>query len=167
MPSTPLTTSSSQPEATSTPQAPRGQSRKTAQRTTITSALDKTTRFVSAQELHDTISHSGARIGLATVYRTLQSLAASGEIDSVRHGNETLYRRCRTGAHHHHLICRSCGKAVEIEGEQAEKWAQAVAAQAGFTELDHTIELTGLCAECSQRRERPQSSEDAPSQEKQ
>lgn len=154
MPSTPLNTSSA-----SAPHAQRSRSRNTAQRATITNALEKTTRFVSAQELHDTISHTGARIGLATVYRTLQSLAADGAIDSIRQGNETLYRRCLSARHHHHLICRSCGKAVEIEGEQAEKWAAAVAAQAGFTALDHTIELSGLCPQCSERLNHSQGEE--------
>jgi Fur family ferric uptake transcriptional regulator len=51
--------------------------------------------------------------------------------------------------HHHHLTCRTCGRSVEVEGRAVEQWAEKVAAEAGFTEVDHTVELFGLCPECA------------------
>ena len=76
--------------------------------------------FHSAQELHAMLRDRGERVGLTTVYRTLQGLADAGEIDVMRPpGGEHLYRRCSQG-HHHHLVCRSCGRTVEVEGPAVE-----------------------------------------------
>ena len=46
--------------------------------------------------------------------------------------------------HHHHLTCRNCGRSVEVEGRAVEQWAEKVAAEAGFTDVGHTVELFGL-----------------------
>jgi Fur family transcriptional regulator, ferric uptake regulator len=76
-------------------------------------------------------------------------LSEDGLLDTIRDaGGETLYRRCRNAAHHHHLICRICGTSVEVEGRAVEQWADKVAAEAGFTAVDHTVELFGLCPRC-------------------
>ncbi|WP_454301654.1 Fur family transcriptional regulator [Salana multivorans] len=94
----------------------------------------------------------GQRIGLATVYRTLASMAELGEVDAIRAPDgETRYRRCELRVHHHHLVCRSCGAAVELDARAVEKWATALAAQHAYTDVEHTVELFGLCPACSAR----------------
>ena len=66
----------------------------------------------------------GDKVGLATVYRNLQAMAADGEIDMLRTDDgEAVYRACSTG-HHHHLVCRDCGRTVEVEGPTVEAWAE-------------------------------------------
>ena len=73
--------------------------------------------FTSAQDLHARLRTEGHKVGLATVYRALQTLADQGQVDVLRTDDgEAVYRRCSTGAHHHHLVCRSCGRTVEVEG---------------------------------------------------
>jgi Fur family ferric uptake transcriptional regulator len=91
----------------------------------------------------------GEAVGLTTVYRTLVALADAGEID-VMHtaGGENLYRRCSDG-HHHHLVCRSCGRTVEVLGPAVEMWADKVAAQHGYTDVSHTLEIFGTCPACA------------------
>ncbi|MFX0539330.1 Fur family transcriptional regulator [Ornithinimicrobium sp. Y1847] len=121
----------------------------TRQQAAVIDALDATDDFTSAQDLHATLRTSGAKVGLATVYRTLANLAAAGEIDTLRTDEgEAVYRRCSTG-HHHHLVCRDCGRTVEIEGPAVERWTDAVAAQHGFTEVEHTLEVFGSCQDCT------------------
>ena len=96
--------------------------RSTRQRAAVAAALAQVDEFRSAQDLHDILKHQGDSVGLTTVYRTLQSLADAGEVDVLRtHDGEAVYRRCSTGDHHHHLVCRVCGKAVEVEGPAVEK----------------------------------------------
>lgn len=91
-------------------------------------------------------------IGLATVYRTLQALAEIGEVDALRGPDgEVRYRRCDQRSHHHHLVCRSCGTTVELDAEAVEAWSQRIAAAHGFTQVEHTVELFGLCAACTAR----------------
>lgn len=92
----------------------------------------------------------GTRVGLTTVYRTLQGMADAGEVDVMRlPGGEHLYRRCRKVQHHHHLVCRYCGATVEVEGPTVEAWADRVAKENGYTEVSHTLEIVGKCPECA------------------
>jgi len=122
--------------------------RSTRQRRAIGEALQRADDFQSAQEIHDALRRAGDKVGLATVYRTLQAMADAGEVD-VLHGaaGETTYRRCSPD-HHHHLVCRSCGRTVEIVAPTVEAWARTVAAEHDFAEVGHTVELHGLCADC-------------------
>jgi Fur family ferric uptake transcriptional regulator len=128
--------------------------RNTWQKDAVRHALGEATGFVSAQQLHLVLRNHGSTIGLATVYRALADLASAGEADSLqnsgsdaRSGNEILYRACGTD-HHHHLICRGCGKTVEIEASRVEKWADEVAKEHGFSNPSHTIDIFGLCGDC-------------------
>jgi Fur family ferric uptake transcriptional regulator len=122
--------------------------RTTRQRSAIAAALDESSEFRSAQDLHALLRGRGDNIGLTTVYRTLQALADAGEVDVLRHEDgESVYRRCSTG-HHHHLVCRRCGRTVEVEGPAVERWAEKVAAEHGFSEVEHTVEVFGLCDRC-------------------
>jgi Fur family transcriptional regulator, ferric uptake regulator len=109
--------------------------------------------FRSAQAVFGELRAKGETVGLSTVYRHLQNLADSGAADTLQTGDgEVLYRLCGESArHHHHLVCRECGATVEIEGRAMETWAAKVSAEHGFTDVDHTVELIGLCAACSQR----------------
>ena len=111
-------------------------------------ALGQAQGFVSAQQLHKQLTQHGSVIGLATVYRTLNSLVADGLADSLVNAGESLFRDCSKD-HHHHLICNSCGLAVEIEAKQAEAWASTVAKEHGFTQVTHTIDIFGICKSCS------------------
>lgn len=124
--------------------------RSTRQRAAIVALLDDVDGFRSAQDLHDELRRRGENIGLTTVYRTLQSLASADLIDAVRtDSGESVYRRCDAPHHHHHLVCRNCGSAVEVSGRDVESWAAEVAAAHGFSDVSHTIELFGTCAECA------------------
>ncbi|WP_410673407.1 Fur family transcriptional regulator [Amycolatopsis sp. cmx-4-68] len=134
------------------PAAQRGQApvpgrRSTRQRAAVVELLSTVDDFRSAQELHDELRKRGDGIGLTTVYRTLQSLSEAGEIDVLRtDSGEAIYRRC-SAHHHHHLVCRLCGRTVEVEGPAVERWAEKIAAEHGFSEISHTVEITGTCAE--------------------
>ncbi|HEY5554122.1 MAG TPA: Fur family transcriptional regulator [Cellulomonas sp.] len=123
--------------------------RVTRQRTAVAEALIALDDFRSAQQLHEYLRAHGDSIGLATVYRTLQALAEAHQVDVIRTGEgESLYRRCERREHHHHLVCRSCGATVEIDGPSVESWASQVGAAHGFTDIEHTIELFGTCEAC-------------------
>ncbi|MGO1236358.1 MAG: Fur family transcriptional regulator [Microbacterium gubbeenense] len=123
--------------------------RNTWQREAVREALTSTSGFVSAQDLHALIRDETG-IGLATVYRTLAGFAKSGEADSLQSPEgENLFRACTTEGHHHHLICRRCGKTVEIEARAVERWARDTAAENGFSDAEHVVDIFGVCAECT------------------
>jgi Fur family ferric uptake transcriptional regulator len=122
--------------------------RRTRQRAAVQEVLAELHEFRTAQQIHDELRRRGDSIGLTTVYRTLQSLSEAGELDALRNSDgETAYRRCSDG-HHHHLVCRSCGRTVEVSGPAVERWANAVAAEHGFREVSHDLEIFGTCGSC-------------------
>lgn len=126
-----------------------GALRNTRQRTAVSTLLAEVDGFHSAQDLYAMLRQRGERVGLTTVYRTLQGLADAGEIDVMRPpGGEHLYRRCSEG-HHHHLVCRRCGRTVEVAGPAVESWAERVAAEHGYAEVSHTLEIFGTCPACA------------------
>ena len=123
--------------------------RTTRQKRAIAAALDETGGFASAQDLYAHLRAQGERVGLATVYAQLRALAESGDIDSVRSDTgETLYRRCGSADHHHHLVCRRCGYAVELDAPDVEAWARRLGRRHGFNDLDHVLEISGVCDRC-------------------
>ena len=116
----------------------------------IRQALAEAGTFLSAQDLHARLRSAGQRIGLATVYRTLHALADEGAVDAVRDwGGQTIYRACGTREHHHHLVCRRCGRTVEVPGAVPEEWAARVGRAHGFTEIAPIAEFFGTCADCA------------------
>ena len=140
-----------------------GRVRQTRQAAAIEDVLREADGFRIAQELHDALRHRGDRVGLTTVYRHLNLLAEHHLADVVHRGDgESQYRLCGTASasdaesdgHHHHLVCRECGRSVEVEGPEVEAWAERVAAAAGYTDISHTVELFGLCASHSGRSAR-------------
>lgn len=127
----------------------RSPQRSTRQRRAVQELLDDLDEFSSAQEIHARLRDEGSTIGLTTVYRTLQSLALAGQVDVLRPDDgEARYRRCTT-EHHHHLVCRECGRTLEVDSPAVEQWADKVAGQHGFTDISHTLEIYGTCGDCS------------------
>ena len=123
--------------------------RPTRQRAAVEELLVNIGDFMSAQDLHARLRAQGQGVGLATVYRTLQAMAADGDVDMMRTSDgEAVYRRCSNG-HHHHLVCRNCGKTVEVEGPAVESWTDKISTENGFSDVHHTLEIFGLCAACT------------------
>jgi Fur family ferric uptake transcriptional regulator len=150
-----------QPDISSARPLGSGRVRATRQGAAVDSVLRDAAGFRTAQDLHAELKRRGQAVGLTTVYRHLKTLADAGEIDVVHQPDgEAQYRLCGTaesvvgleGNHHHHLVCRVCGRAVEVDGPEVEAWAERVAAQAGYTQISHTLEVFGLCPEHSAPR---------------
>lgn len=124
-------------------------SRSTKQRAAIDAALERSENFKSAQQLFEMLRLEGESIGLTTVYRNLQSMAGRGEVDVLRREDgEAIYRRCDSSDHHHHLVCRRCGKSIELENDEIERWTKDVAARHEFSEVTHDLVLFGTCKAC-------------------
>ena len=126
------------------------QERSTKQKRALAAVLAGSDGFRSAQDLFTELRARGENVGLTTVYNQLRVLAEAGEVDALRGDDgETRYRRCDTEHHHHHLVCQSCGRTVEVEGPEVEQWAAQMAADHGFVDVTHTLEIIGTCALCA------------------
>lgn len=126
--------------------------RMTKQRQAVLDELTRVNDFRSAQQIFEDLRTNGQHVGLATVYRSLQGLAEDGRIDALRSSEgESLYRICTSNSHHHHLVCRECGHAEEIEQSQIEAWVASVAQGHSFVNVEHSLELFGTCASCQEK----------------
>jgi Fur family transcriptional regulator, ferric uptake regulator len=126
-----------------------GPHRQTRQRAAIADLLSRTNHFRTASQIHDDLRRDGEDIGLTTVYRTLQMMADANQLDLIRTDDgETAYRRCSMG-HHHHLVCRDCGRTIEVEGPAIERWTDRIAAEHRFSDVQHHLEIFGRCGSCT------------------
>lgn len=99
--------------------------------------------------MHDSLLSGGSPVGLNTVYRTLSALAEAGRADVIRDtSGERLYRHRPSAEHRHYLLCRGCGLSIVVDSDVVESWAADIAGSSGFADVQHTLELTGLCADC-------------------
>lgn len=126
--------------------------RMTKQRQAVLDELTRVHNFRSAQQIFDDLQRNGQKVGLATVYRNLQALADDHRVDMLRSGDgESLFRVCENSSHHHHLVCSSCGYTEEISQSEIESWVHEVAQSHRFTQVTHSMDLFGLCANCTAR----------------
>jgi Fur family ferric uptake transcriptional regulator len=120
--------------------------------------------FLSAQDVYARLRLAGQSVGIATVYRHLQSFADQGLTDVIHGaGGELAYRLCGNATqtrHHHHLVCRRCGRTEEVTSRAVERWAAEVGAQHGFTDVEHTVEVVGTCAACAAALAQPPTTRD-------
>ncbi|MGH9171217.1 MAG: Fur family transcriptional regulator [Acidimicrobiales bacterium] len=134
------------------PSGPAPQERSTRQKRALAAVLEGSDGFRSAQELHAELQAQGENIALTTVYNQVRSLAEAGELDLLRGDDgETRYRRCASGEHHHHLVCRHCGNAIEVEGPEVERWATKTGKAHAYIDITHTVEIIGTCPDCATR----------------
>ena len=118
------------------PPNPAVRERSTRQFHAVRHELSRSRDFRSAQDIH----------------AALRTLVDAGTADVLRTAaGEAVYRECGS-THHHHLVCRSCGKTVEVQGPAVETWADEMATQHGFADVSHTLELFGICSACQARR---------------
>lgn len=122
--------------------------RPTSQRVAVIAELMLERDDVTAQELHQRMRAEGAGIGLATVYRTLAALREKGVVDTLsHHPGELCYRLC-ADEHHHHLLCTSCHRVVELRDCDLDPRLEQLASLHGFVATGHRLEVSGLCADC-------------------
>lgn len=104
---------------------------------------------MTAQALHSVLLASGSKAGLSTVYRSLEVLVTTGDIDVIHdQDNVAQYRMCREAQHHHHLRCRQCQRSVELVDPEIEAWAKKIAKRHRYANVAHQVELVGECRDC-------------------
>ncbi|MBA3375844.1 MAG: transcriptional repressor [Actinobacteria bacterium] len=105
---------------------------------------------LSAQEIHDGVRGAGSRVGVASVYRTLEGLDDLGLVQRVDLGDGTsrFERVDPRGDHHHHLVCDDCGKVEPFEDTALEQALERIAGGRGYEVAAHDVVLRGACGNC-------------------
>jgi Fur family ferric uptake transcriptional regulator len=112
--------------------------------------LARQTCCQSAQEIHAELAAGKHRVGLASVYRALDTLVECGLAQRVDIGDGIArYEPARTGHdHHHHLVCGECGKVEPFVDPSLEQAIDAVEERSGYAIVGHEVVLRGSCADC-------------------
>jgi len=120
----------------------------TAQRELIVDVFLHCSDHVSIEELLTEVRTHSAKVGYATVYRTMKLLTDAGLAALRQFGDgQTRYEVAGSEApHHDHLICMKCGLILEFENHEIEELQESVAEKlGGFKIMNHKLELYGLC----------------------
>ena len=123
-------------------------------RSIVDTIIDNEGNHLTAEEIYDKVKKSCPEIGLATVYRTILLLEELGVISrldlndgcsryEIVHSNETH--------RHHHLICNTCHKVLEVQDDLLEELEASIDKQYKFKILDHSVKFYGLCDECQKK----------------
>ncbi len=121
----------------------------TPQRHIIFDVFFSSDQHLSTEELYDAVRAVDARIGQATVYRTMKLLCEAGLAKEMHFGDGTARFEPNTdNTHHDHLICTGCGKNLEVVDDTIEQLQVELARKHGFTLTSHRMYLYGLCSSC-------------------
>ena len=127
--------------------------RETPQRGMILDAFLKIEEHTTAEQLYDIVKKRDNTIGQATVYRVLKLICDAGLAREVDFGDGVMrYEHCYNHPHHDHLVCRSCGKTVEVLDLVIEELQKRVAESFGFELTDHEMYLYGICGNCRHKK---------------
>jgi Fur family transcriptional regulator, ferric uptake regulator len=108
---------------------------------------------LTAQEIFDRLRAGGRRVGIATVYRTLEQLTRDGLVSRVELGEGTArFEPVHAGGeHHHHLVCEDCGKVEAFADDELERALRKVERRTGYSVAGHDVVLRGACNDCASR----------------
>ena len=119
--------------------------RLTGQRQRVVEAIAAKAGAFNPEALYDELRPAG--LGRATVYRALELLERLGMLARIHLDGCHGFTVCDEG-HHHHLVCRSCGKVAAVDAADVEAAIQALAQKSDFRVDTHTLEFAGLCQAC-------------------
>lgn len=128
--------------------------RDTSQRELILEVFLKREEHVSAEELYDVVKKRDSSLGQATVYRVLKLIVEAGLAREVDLGDGVMrYEHNYNHPHHDHLVCRGCGKTIEVFDSVIEELQKRVAESYRFELTDHEMYLYGFCENCRKRKQ--------------
>ncbi len=111
---------------------------------------------LSPLEIYQTLLKKKKKIGLTSIYRSLELFESLGLVFKIVNGSNVKYKLCELENHHHHIVCKACGNVVELNFCDISDWSKKVTESTGFQVVDHQLNFYGFCKDC-RPLERPQS----------
>lgn len=120
-------------------------------RTAVVEALARHDCAVTALDLDDELRRRRPPVGRASVYRALEQLKLLGLVQRIEvcRGTAGYERVDPAGHHHHHAICRECGRMVPFEDSSLEQAIDKLSDRIDFDITEHVVELRGKCERCA------------------
>ncbi len=135
----------------------------TAPRRAVLQSVARMRAPLTVDEILSRSRRSYPRLGMVTVYRTLEILRALGHVRRLHMESGCHTYMASILPHAHYLICSHCGRAVEFSQCRMDGMLRGVAQQTGYRISSHWLELFGQCPRCQKsRRDRPATSAQGP-----
>jgi Fur family ferric uptake transcriptional regulator len=123
----------------------------TPQRRGVIRTIASTEDHLTPAAIYEKVHQEHPKIGLVTIYRTLEILTELGLICEVHVGGSCRsYLMRRPSGHHHHLVCSDCGKVIDFAGCDLSELEQRLSRDTGFKVEGHLLEFLGCCPACQE-----------------
>ena len=113
---------------------------------------------LSPQELYRSLLKKQRKVGLTSIYRSLDLFEFLGIVFKIINGTSVKYKLCQSEDHHHHIVCKACGDVVELDFCDISDWSKKVTESTGYQVVDHQLNFYGFCKTCKPLQN-PQSAE--------
>jgi Fur family ferric uptake transcriptional regulator len=121
----------------------------TSQRLVIAELMLHAPGHLSADDLAALVQEKGHKVGLATIYRTIDLLVASGLVVERDFGEGfRRFEPARDIPQHYRLSCTVCGAVVEFLDERIAKIIRSISTARGFAHSQHRLVVHGTCRDC-------------------
>ena len=114
--------------------------------------LSETKTPLSLQELYQGLLKKEKKVGLTSIYRSLDLFESMGMVFKINNGSSVKYKLCELEDHHHHIICKACGNVVELNFCDISDWSKKVSESTGYQVIDHQLNFYGICKDCKTSR---------------
>ena len=104
---------------------------------------------LTPQEVYQRLLRKGKKIGLTSIYRSLELFESLGFVFKIINGSNVKYKLCELENHHHHIVCKACGNVVELNFCDISDWSKKVTESTGYQVVDHQLNFFGFCKTCS------------------
>jgi Fur family ferric uptake transcriptional regulator len=111
---------------------------------------------LSPSEIYQNLLKKKKKIGLTSIYRSLELFESLGFVFKMINGPNVKYKLCELENHHHHIVCKSCGSVVELNFCDISDWSKKVTESTGYQVVEHQLNFYGFCKACTPLQ-RPQS----------
>ncbi len=103
---------------------------------------------LSPLEIYQNLLKKKKKIGLTSIYRSLDLFESLGLVFKIINGPGVKYQLCKLEDHHHHIVCKACGNVVELNFCDISKWSRKVTESTGYEVTDHQLNFYGFCEDC-------------------
>jgi Fur family ferric uptake transcriptional regulator len=103
---------------------------------------------LSPQEVYRSLLKKEKKVGLTSIYRSLDLFESLGMVFKIRNGSSLKYKLCELENHHHHIVCKECGNVAELNFCDISGWLKKVSELTGYQVTDHQLNFYGLCKAC-------------------
>ncbi len=124
----------------------------TAQRKLLLDVFRELGGHIDAKELYRRAIAKNPNISMATVYRTLTLFKNTGIVDERHFGEMHCVYELKRESDHYHLVCKGCGKIVDIESPLMKRLLGDIKSKSGFKITKIELNLEGYCNQCKDKK---------------